>query len=224
MYSYSSISKFGKMAQPSPVNNPLTYCINNTLDNKFLHGATGDTNIISGGQGCRQCQLFLSDYCAQGWDNYCELASQDLNTRYPSVMDIPNSGVLPQDYNKAICLTQGEVLIRNTASRKYLVKMNQGEERWEPFDPTVADSPLIRYWVPIDGPTPMNPVYAVDSKTIDDDEVMNKILQKPRIANDILKNIYLTMSRNGTINQLNDTKLGKFFESNKNFFSNLKNN
>lgn len=223
MYSYSSISKFGKMAQPSPVNNPLTYCINNTLDNKFLHGATGDMHLISGGQGCRQCQLFLSDYCAQGWDNYCELASQNLNSRYPSAMDIPNCGVLPQGYNKAICLTEGEVLVRNTASRKYLVKMIQGEERWEPFDPTVAESPMIRYWVPMDGPTSMTPVYAVNPSTIDDDEVMNKILIKPRIAIDILANIYLTMTRNGTISQLNNTKLGNFFNNNKNIFSNLKN-
>ena len=51
---------------------------------------------------------------------------------------------------------------------------------------------------------------------------MNKILIKPRIAIDILANIYITMSRNGTINQLSKTKLGKFFENNKHIFSNLK--
>ena len=223
MYSYSSISKFGQMAQPSPVNNPLTYCVNNTLDNKFLHGGTGDMHLISGGQGCENCQLFLSDYCAQGWDGYCEYASQNLDPRYPSSMDIPNCGVTPQGYNKAICLTQGEVLVRNTASRKYLVKMIQGKEIWQPFDPTVADSPMIRKWVQTDGPLTMTPIYAVDPNNIDNDEVMNKILQVPRIAVDILANIRMTMTRNGTISQLDNTKLGDFFNRNKEYFSNLKN-
>jgi hypothetical protein len=218
MYSYSSISKFGQMAQPSPVNNPLTYCINNTLDNKFLHGSTGDMHLISGGQGCENCQLFLSDYCAQGWDDYCEYASQNLDTRYPSAMDIPNYGVTPQGYNKAIPLTEGEVLVLNTDSRKYLIKMIQGKEVWQPFDPTVANSPMIRKWVYTSGPVGMTPVYAVNPNKIDNDEVMNKILENPRIAIDILKNIYMTMTHNGTISDLDNTNLGQFFNKNKAHF------
>ena len=36
----------------------------------------------------------------------------------------------------------------------------------------------------------MKPVYEVNPKTIDSDPLMNKILANPRIAMDILKNIY----------------------------------
>jgi hypothetical protein len=214
---YSSISKFGNMKNPSAVNNPLTYCINNTIDNKFLHG--GPPHILADGQGSPNCQAFLSDYCAQGWDSYCEYASNNINERYPSTMETPDScDNIPRGFNAAIPLTEGEVLLRNTASRKYLVKMIQGKELWEPFDPTVADSPMIRKWVQTGYGNPMSPVYAVNPREIDNDIVMNKILSKPRIAMDILMNIYHTMKRNGTINQLDGTNLGKFYNINKQYF------
>jgi hypothetical protein len=47
---------------------------------------------------------------------------------------------------------------------------------------------------------------------------MNKILENPRIAIDILKNIYMTMTHNGTISDLDNTNLGQFFNKNKAHF------
>ena len=54
-------------------------------------------------------------------------------------------------------------------------------------------------------------------KTIDSDVIMDKILNKPIIALDILINIFNTMSREGTIGELQGTKLGKFYSENSYF-------
>lgn len=45
---------------------------------------------------------------------------------------------------------------------------------------------------------------------------MNKILDKPVIALDILKRIYVDMKREGTLSQLKGTRIGAFFEKNFN--------
>ena len=207
---YKSITKFGKMA-PSAINNPITYCINDTIDPYFLHGRD---YLNNGGQDCAPCQWFLSDYCAQGWDGYCELASKNTQIRFGSVMNF-------NDVNHNLEMTSGEILIRNTAIRKYLIEMKGGKKIFEPFDPTVADSPMVSKWVP-DGNylgIPMTPVYSVDPPTIDTDAVMNKILMKPAIAKDVLIGIYKTTKARGQLNQLKNTNLGKFFGLNKHIFN-----
>jgi len=118
-------------------------------------------------------------------------------------------------------LCAGQVLIRNTAARKYLVKMHGATKKYEPFDPNVATSPLISYWVPDNGCPTNNscsvPVYAVDSKTIDKDPVMDKLLANTKIAPIILINIYNSMKRMGTLSTLKGTKLGWFYNHNHYF-------
>jgi len=207
---YSSISNFGSCSNFSAVNNPITYSINDTIDPYFLHG---DNFLNHGGQHSPQSQWFLSDYCAQGWDDYCELASKNVQSRFPNDMDMFKTS--PPD------LTAGDILIRNTASRKYLVKMIAGKKVFEPFDPTVAESPMISKWIWDSYNNPnvhMRPVYAVDPATIDDDIVMDKLLMNPSIAKDILLNIYNTMKSQGTLHKLKNTKLDIFFKSNKHVF------
>ena len=206
MNSYASISGFGSNAH-SEVNNPLTYCLNNNMDQRFLHGGNADTY----GQHSRPCQLFMSEYCANGWDSFCEAASLNTNSWTPNNMQC---SLLSGDVAYR-GLVAGEVLIRNTAARKYLVKMLGAVKKYEPFDPTVPTSPLISYWVPDDGCPLCNscgtPVYAVDPKTIDSDPVMDKLLAKPGIAPTIMVNIYNTMKRLGTLKELKGTKLGYFY-------------
>jgi hypothetical protein len=210
---YSTISKLGP-SEVSFVDDPLTYCLNNTLDQRFLHGSGA---IQVNGQSSKPCQSYLSDYCAQGWDAFCETASKNQNISYPNNIDhhSPNSSL--NGHN----LTAGEILIRNTAAKKYLIKMANCVQKYEPFDPTVANSPLISYWVPDcngDGSTTCIPMYKVNPKTIDSDVVMDKILSKPTIAINILVNIFNTMTKDGSIKELANTKLGKFFNDNSKYF------
>lgn len=195
--SYSNISKFGSNAY-SPVNNPLTYCLNDTMDQRFLHGGQSDTL----GQYSRSCQLFMSEYCSDKWDNFCEVASKNTNRNVPNQAEACSRDI---GYRN---MTAGEILIHNTASRKYLTNMNNAVKKYEPFDPTVATSPMISFWV---SDNSCIPEYSVDPKKIDSDIVMDKILAKPIIAMNILINVYNTMKRNNTLSGLNGTKLGRFY-------------
>lgn len=206
---YSSISSFGPTAQ-SQINNPLTYCLNDNIDQKFLHG----TNPSITGQDSKPCQAFLADYCAEHWDGFCEIASKNNNISFPNNISGSTEG--------HVGMTSGDILIKNTASRKYMIGMGNCVQKFEPFDPTVPNSPIISYWIPNDGNYTGNctPIYAVDPNTIDNDIVMDKILSKPSIAIEILGNIYTTMKRNNTLNNLKNTKLGKFFSENIKYFEN----
>lgn len=53
--------------------------------------------------------------------------------------------------------------------------------------------------------------FSVNPFNIDSDPVMNKILEQPHIAIDILQDIHKNMKRTNKLGQLNCTKLGNFF-------------
>ena len=170
-----------------------------------MHGSYADVY----GQDSKACQSFLSDYCAEKWDGFCEYASQDASNNYCTgnyQSSFAECGVV-----NSLQLASGDRLIYNTAAKKYLVKMHNGQKKYEPFDPTVPTSPMISYWVNANPSDPIVPEYSVNAKTIDDDVVMDKILAKPIIAMNILINIYNTMKRNRTLSTLKNTKLGNFY-------------
>lgn len=209
MSNYSCISNFGKGASKAPSNNPLTYCLAQTVDNMFMHGGISDGVTSADG---RNCQAFMSEYCANNWDNSCEYASNNSYKYYPNMIHNCKMG------STSGKLTSGEILIQNTAMRKYLSKMhgtNDGNGcrgctiRYEPFDPTVADSPMISFW----NNEYCIPEYEVNPKEIDSDPVMNKILAKPIIAWSLLVNIYNTARRKETLKDLKGTKIYRLFQS-----------
>jgi hypothetical protein len=215
---YRTISDFGPNRY-SAVDNPLSYCLGSNMDQRFLHGGASDTYA---GQNTKGCQAYLSEYCAEKWDGFCEMASLNTTKIYPNHLEDANCRF-------GGCLTgmmAGDVLVRNTAAKKYLVSMDGCVKKQEPFDPTVATSPLVSYWV---RGTDSNencsgggcltqygkcmPKYSVDPATVDSDVVMDKLIAKPKIAMDILRGIYYTLKQEGKLNQLKGTKLGRFFDS-----------
>lgn len=211
MSSYRRISNFGSNMK-SQADDPLTYCLTNQLDQRFLHGGHADAM----GKGSRPCQLYMSEYCANKWDAACEIASGNLERWYPD--QVAGLGLGMAGGVACRGLTGGEQLVANTAARKYLHKMHGAQRKYEPFDPTVPTSPMISYWVGDCGHgCQMVPEFMVDPKEIDDDPVMNKILSKPIIGIDILTNIFNTMKRYGKLHELKGTRLGKFYENNKYF-------
>lgn len=211
--SYKDISNFGPQVAKSNTNNPLTYCIGNNMQQRFLHG--GHSDIY--GQNSKPCQLFMSQYCSEKWDGFCELASKNSNKNYPDQAE----GCLSGGLVACKALNAGETLIHNTAARKYLVKMHNAQKKYEPFDPLVASSPMISYWVGNNSCMSNTgiPEYSVDPKEIDQDIVMDKILQNPIIAMNILINIYNTMKRYKTLSKLKGTKIGKFYQTHPYFKS-----
>jgi hypothetical protein len=210
MYSrnnYSSISQLGSNTY-SPSENPLTYCLGANIDNEFMHGSSAASII---GQHSKACQAYLSDYCSKNpWDAFCEFASKNTSRNYPNQLEYCQA---TQSFTDSKSLTSGEILVHNTAKKKYLKSMGNCKKKYEPFDPTVANSPLISYWVNDSQSYSSTcvPIYGVDSTKIDNDPVMNKILNKPIIGIDILINIYNTKKREGTLKELSDTRLGKFY-------------
>lgn len=175
------------------------------MDQRFLHGGNADTY----GQHSKQCQLYLGKRCADNWDEVCEVASQDHSINYPNNVASCASGIACRG------LTAGDILVYNAAKEKYLVKMHGCQRKFEPFDPNVPTSPLISYWVPdrCDGTNKCIPVYEVNPNGLDKDPIMNKVLDNPMIALDILINIYNTMKRNNKLSGLQGTRLGHFYSS-----------
>jgi len=209
MSNYKCISNFGNSVNDQPTTSPLSYCLLDTVDSGFLHGGIGLT--ISGSKGAN-CQAYMATRCAEKWDGPCEYASK--NT---SINNVANSLENCNGSNSIPCqgLNQGEILIANTAARKYL--LNYGGScalKWQQFDPTVASSPYVSMWAGTCNNQGNNGCvfeYGVNPKTIDNDHVMNKILAKPIIGWSTLVNIYNTAVRKNTLNDLKSTVLYKFF-------------
>lgn len=200
---YANISQFGNSEVNSlPVfnNDPLTYCIGNNASQRFNHGSTAATF----GQNSRPCQVYLSQRCAQNWDGVCEYAaSPAANHEFSQV-----AGTMFAGKNQVLGLTPGEVLLRNTAQERFRINMLNCDLRVEKFDPNNPASPYISYYV---GQNCI-PQYGVNPFTIDQDVVMNKILDNPRIAMQMLANIKNTMSQMGTLHLLKGTRLGNFYK------------
>jgi hypothetical protein len=199
---YAQLSHFGASpvnALPVYNNDPLTYCIGNNASQRFNHGSHAATY----GQNSKACQVYMSNRCAQNWDGVCEYAaSNQANEEYGQVADTMFAG-----NHQTIGLSPGEVLLKNTAEDRFRAGMLNCELRTEPFDPVNPSSPYISYYV---GQNCI-PQYAVDPSTIDQDVIMNKILDRPHIAKQLLVNLKNTMIRQGTFPLLKGTRLGDFY-------------
>lgn len=214
-YQYQNISSFGYQVKALAVNNPLSYCLSEGMDNSFMHGGHAG-KILN--RGTKPCQSYISEYCSNNWDEYCELESKNDSKLFNSLNTEQNTLT-----NSTVGLTAGEVLLYNTASKKYVIR-REGNCKLvsTQFDPTVASSPMFTEWVGGNGICSLSsctdkggdcvPIYGVDPQTINSDPLMNKILDKPSIALDILKKIYFGMKKEGTLSQLKGTRLGNFFE------------
>lgn len=215
---YASIQNFG-CSQKSPMTNPLSYCAVTELDSSFTH-----TLGQQYGPDSSQCQAFMASYCGTNWDGVCEYVSKDITRYAPNVVARCDTATGSCDGpGIGSSLTKGQILIRNAAAEKYLFAMSDNCYKvYEPFDPTVADSPLIGKWVSggmtcssgacSTGRNKCVPIYRVNPKEIDNDPIMNKILAQPAIAMDILVNIHNNAARSGEINSLRGTKLHNMFK------------
>jgi hypothetical protein len=207
MSQYAKIGQFGGGGNNNLMSNPLSYCAVSGLESMFDHGS--NSNKVDKNSG--QCQKYMSSYCSENWDGVCEYLSKDTTNQYPNVLarcDSAYSGSCGTSDGLKNAYSQGEILIRNTAMKKYMSAMSSNcSLKFEPFNPVDADSPLMSTWVPNCGYSKCVAMYEVDPATIDTDPVMNKILQKPQIALDILVNIYNTARNNSSLRNLARTKL-----------------
>lgn len=186
----------------SPLYNddPLTYCLGNDLSQKFNHGG----NSYLYGQNSRPCQIYLAQRCARNWDAVCDWACDARSNQEKRVA----VGTLAQDW-PVQGLTAGDLLLRNTCLEKYRVTMDGCEVKREPFDPLVARSPMLihfqgRYCRPTYGLK-----YPIEWS--DDDVVLQKLLDRPYVAPDVLRDLYASYLRSGACFS-SETRLQRFFQ------------
>ena len=206
---YATIINFG--SKKTLQDDPWVVCSSSGLDGNFLSGSN------QYGPFSKTCQAFTSQSCALNWDGNCELASHNTSMSYPNQLGQCDSAGGVACAN----LTAGEILIQNTASVKYRIADENCKLMYQPFDPNVASSPMIAYDISNNYDYTTDrcvPMYEVNPQEIDSDVVMDKILLKPTIALHILVNIYNTMKRKGTLEQLKGTKLGRFYTVNIDYF------
>lgn len=225
MSAYRQIANFAPNIQNDYSANPLLYCLPDSLNSQFLHGTQGRTF----GKYNRACSEYMAARCAVEWDDICEQASTNLNKSYPD-MTLSVSG--EQDMG----LTAGEILIRDTAYKKYKVQSRDCNLQCVPFDPTVTNSPVICYESPYpsnalgwsSGDQPDGCSTGVEGggcfsaygltpdqiQNIDYDPVMNKLINNPKVAPNLLANIHTNMRDSKTLSYLKGTRLGALYALN----------
>jgi hypothetical protein len=209
---YADISTFGNKAAYAPVNNPLTYILSSPIDNMFMHGSNrinSDTLVA---------QSYIGEYCSTKFDGFCSaLCDNNAKQYYPNLLHgsstLTPCGEILNGWCSPSNLSKGDVCLINIARTKYLYEMRNGLKNRVPFDCTVAASPLVTVY----SGEYMVPIYTLPKKggsyNVDQDPVMNRLLLKANTALDVLMNIYSTMKNQNRLDELKDTKLGRFYNA-----------
>ena len=199
---YSTISRFGNTTnQKNTTVSPLTY-LTSDLNTAFNHG-------FDFGPSSQPVQLYMSQRCANNWDGVCETFYRTNTER--NFVNMTNTGIAhapAETAMNATPITIGEQMLQATARQRFC-RYEGCLEIKSPFDPTVADSPMISTYTSYNNGGPCIPVCdKINPRTIDADPVMNLALANPGVCSNTLINICNTAKRNGT--NLSGTKIGGF--------------
>ncbi len=225
---YATITEFGASIN-NAMNDPATYCVLDGIESQFLHGG----GTVGFAKGNMKCSEYMSSRCAQNWDELCEAFSETTTVKYPRPQCCPRG------------LTDGEAFVREAAFKKYLLRTKNCFSVCEPFDPTVADSPMICYFLdtaPTSGPSsaemwlldgrptsggpsldypPCEKVYGFTEEQmnrLDADPLMNKLLSNPNIAIDLLKLLAIWVTTTRNVRKVNRTRFWCFVSRNRLFY------
>lgn len=220
---YTTISDFGNIN--NVMNDPATYCVLDGIESQFLHGGS-----VGFAKGNLNCSEYMSSRCAQNWDELCDAFSETNTVKYPRPQCCPRG------------LTDGEAFVREAAFKKYTLSTKNCFSICEPFDPTVADSPMICYFsdtAPTTGPSsaelwlldgkpvsrcpvmdypPCEKIYGFTDeqmRALDFDLLMLKILSNPNIALDLLKLLASWVVNTKNIQKVQNTKFWAFAVNNR---------
>jgi len=225
---YASIGDFAGFLNPRVMNpvdpaNPLTYSIIPTYNSLFLHGA--GISDMTGRTWGRAVQNFMAEYAAglhplnpnpsSPWDGFCE-AYVRLNTD----TSWANSAAIDQQAYTA-CMTiqdikptQGQQMIRNACERRFL-DFRTTTSFFEPFDFTVANSPLVRWYTPLYVPGPVVIRNLGSPEAVDRDSLVVKMMENPGVCTDVLVRIYLARKSCTGVPGIRGTALDAFLDKNK---------
>ena len=222
--SYTTLANFGgkktKKMDVSDPENPLTYCLNDSLSVQFLHGPTSSKYKPR----CKECQSYMRLRCAgkydkkETWDKYCKFYYQANKHTYSTPTN-PNANLATVNTNIPITLSFGEQLLHNAAEEKYIRYVDR-KVTYEQFDPMVATSPYIE--MSCNGLCAAGTgqyKVVINKNGLDKDPLMNELLDHPKAGYDILAKIF--KAHNSKQINIAGTKLEKYLSSNKQMLNNV---
>lgn len=213
---YSSISDLGN---PNTITDPVYYCALDGLDSQFAFGSTGFQ------KGNYLCSEYMSNRCAAEWDAVCQATLENPAYKYPRPECCPAG------------LTDGQAMLREAAFKHFLIGTKNCWSACEPFDPTVADSPLVCRQIDTAPTTGMSPfvIWALDGKQVagcpaldnppcekyygmteaqmrhlDQDPIMQNLLLAPYIAMDLLAALAQWVKQTHNIDKICHTQFYTF--------------
>lgn len=211
MSNYTRIAQFGEDLQVN-LNKGLALCLMDGTDERLSWGPTVANRLGPASEGC---QAFMAEYCANGWDKYCDIYYTKNNlddTRY-----FPNNFAPRSEFCSP---SLGESLLQNAAQLRYF-NLPCNRTWQEPLDYTDASSPMITKYIDRRdmNQASLNPK-TVNNRTIDQDPLMQRMLTNPNVVEQELKAIY-HLSNNprlrGSDADIRKTKTGKVLRQ---FFGN----
>jgi len=169
--------------------NPLTYAILPTFNTVFLHGSSS-SNLLKTPYSPGS-QNYMSERCSIVYDGFCEgYVKFNPDFYWPNVAAIDNLTLnIAKNYLK-IKTTVGQDMIRNAAERRFLTYANVTSYA-EPFDPNVANSPLVTRYSSTYNVGTIGYKNLDDPAAIDNDQLMMAVLENWPACFDVLTKIYM---------------------------------
>ena len=218
---YQPISQFAEFlnyrnTNPVDPSNPLTYSIVPTFNSMFLHGAS--ISKLNNRTWSRNVQNFMADYAAIHWDGFSEayvLLNTDTVWANSAAIDIHAYTLCMSYLNYKP--TQGEQMVRNGAERRFLW-FPYTPVMQEPFDYTVANSPLVTYFTPLYNSGPCLFRNLDCPERVENDPLMRKVLEDPQPCLDVLVRIYGAYRNSHPQVRIQGTTLADYFEKKAYYF------
>lgn len=197
---YKTISNFGQAKVPSG----LEYCMFESINNNFNQGSSASNLSTKYGQ---RCQAYMAGRCAENWDGVCDIMSENKDSRFPGMRtNTVDARFVSDKYDKSLnTFTAGELLVRQTAKRKYADTMNSScKVETDYLDPTSASSEKVQYIIG-------NNCYITYKLTSDPDKdpIISKMLEDPKPYMDILYDL----AKGTSAELLSGTRLSAFYAS-----------
>lgn len=212
MSNYATIGRFGEDLQVN-MNEGLSLCLMDL--GPETRSANGPTAANRFGPASDACQAFMSEYCANGWDNYCDI--------YYAQNNVAETRLFPNNFaprSEFCSVSLGDSLLQNAAQLRFF-NLPCNRTWQEPLDYTNASSPMITKYIDRrDMSQATLNSRTFNSRTVDTDPLMQRMLTNPNAVEQELKAMYY-LSNNpkfrGTESDISNTKTGKILRS---FFGN----
>lgn len=218
---YRKISQFGEAMNPNVLNpldqsNPLSYCLLPTYNSQFLHGSTA-SGLLYTPQG-PGCSNYMAERCSIVYDGFCSAYNTiNTDTSWPNVAGIDNLTFnIARDWLK-IKTTTGQNMIRNAAERRFLVYPGVCMTA-EPFDPNVANSPIVSRYNSSYKPGPVSFKNLDNPANVDNDLLVDEMIAHWPACLDVLTKIYKGYKDKNPAINLYPSKFERFLHEKSSLF------